>query len=139
MSNVTDCDCGQTDLQVEQSFFSFFASFLPFQMIFQSSACQKCCRTLKNHGKWQKYDKLGRRKSLVQHTFNLFLAMISGHKNPISETLSITTLQSVIFSDLTLVGIFYSSTFFPRLTNYQTGIYYINWHVCVIQKGITLL
>ena len=40
---------------VEQGFFSFFANFLPHLMIFQSGACGRCCRTLKNHQIMQKF------------------------------------------------------------------------------------
>ena len=47
--------------QVEQGFYSFFAKFLTYLMIFQSSAAPSECPTLKNHQIWQKM-----KKSLVQ-------------------------------------------------------------------------
>ena len=57
---------------------SFFAKFLPYMMIFQSVACQRCCVTLKNDPKiWQKMNK-----SLVQLAFNLFLHGIMVTQNP---------------------------------------------------------
>ena len=51
---------------------SFFAIFLPYLMIFQSSAAPLARTTMKNHQKWQNiWPKM--RKSLVQFAFNPFL------------------------------------------------------------------
>ena len=58
-------------------FASFFAKFLPYLMIFQSSAAPSLHSTLKNHQIWQKM-----KKGFVLLAFNLFLHDNVGTRNP---------------------------------------------------------
>ena len=75
--------------QVEQGFSSFFAIFDDFTKFHSAAFCALRYEKPSNMAKKKNWQKMT--KSLVQLAFNQFLTLISGCKNPISETRSIAT------------------------------------------------